>query len=92
MTQNIETQTETASTPMGHVWFVVLISMCFTLGAAWLWHMEGMSDQARHNKAIDDAVTLNTARIAVYRDVLKEQGKDAAVASLSASSFDNYGN
>jgi hypothetical protein len=84
-------QVSSQETPMGHVWFIVLLSMCVTFAGAWIWHIGGMNDQARRNKAVDAVVITNTEQIAHYRDIFKEKGKEAAIASLS-SSPNIYGN
>ena len=76
---------------MGHVWLIICISMVFTFAAAWIWHMDGMNDEERRNKATDDVIIASTEAIAAYRDLLKEKGKEAAVASLP-STTKNYGN
>jgi len=73
----------TSSTPMGRVWLIVLISMCVTFMFSWFWHVSGMNKQLRQNNAADNAVIVNTEAVAHYRDLLKEKGKEAAIASLT---------
>lgn len=77
---------------MGRVWLIVFLSMCFTFGASWLWHVSGMNDQANRNKAVDDAVIMDTEQIAHYRDVLQEKGKEAAESYLTITPLTTYGN
>ena len=77
---------------MVRVWFVVFLSMCFTLIASALWYMSAMNDEVRRDKAIDDPVLANIEHISLYRDVLKEKGKSAAAEYLNTLSPDIYGN
>lgn len=69
-------------TPMGRVWFVVVMTMCFTLFASWMWHQSGMRNAARLNAIEDKPVIDETARISAYLDVLRESGKEAAFEHL----------
>lgn len=77
---------------MGHVWFLVIVSMCFVFGASWIWHVSEMNKEARYNKAADDVIIAETNPISAYRDVLKEKGKSAAASFLATSSSNIYGN
>ncbi|OGZ11671.1 MAG: hypothetical protein A2942_00695 [Candidatus Lloydbacteria bacterium RIFCSPLOWO2_01_FULL_50_20] len=76
---------------MGRVWFIVFLSMCLVFGASWLWHLSDYRAEANRNNAINNAVTRETEAIAYYRDILKDQGKEAAAGYLATSS-DIYGN
>ena len=76
---------------MGRVWLIVLASMCFTLGASWIWHLSGMNGLARKNNAERERIVENTSRITAYRDVLKEEGAERAKEDLK-SQYNTYGN
>lgn len=93
MVDNSAQNSTTGETPMGRVWFIVLLSMCFTLAASWIWHTNGVNNQLRRNKIESDIVIANTAKITPYRDVLKEKGKEAAIEYLAGQSKGStYGN
>ena len=77
---------------MGHVWFIILISVCFTVVASSIWHASGINTQVRQHKAVNEGIIANTARITAYRDVLKEKGKEAAAEYFTAQSKGIYGN
>lgn len=77
---------------MGRVWFLVLLSMCLVFGVSWAWHVRGVNDQVARDKAVDDALMMETRQIALYRDVLERSGKDAAAKYLATSSQNIYGN
>ena len=83
--ENTTNETTTPSTPMGRVWLIVLISMCVTFALSWFWHVSGMNKQLRQNNAADSAVIANTEAVAHYRDLIKEKGKEAAIASLTTN-------
>ncbi len=76
---------------MGRVWLIVLASMCFTLGASWVWHVSEMHAQSRRHDEERERINENIARITAYRDVLKEEGAEKAKEYLMNRS-DTYGN
>ena len=77
---------------MGRVWLIVVISMCLVFAASWIWHINGMNVAIRRDKAIDDPVIFNIERISIYRDVLKEKGKSAALEYLTTINNNTDGN
>ncbi len=90
--ENLEITKEAKQTPMGHIWLIVLTSMCFTFGVSWIWHLSEMRTEDRRNKVKDQPIVESIEEITKYRDTLKESGKDAAAALLATSSLNIYGN
>ena len=66
------------STPMAHVWKMVLLSALFVFAASWIWHLSQMHDVVSRNEKDITKVRADIAQLSAYRDVLKEKGKDAA--------------
>ena len=65
--------------------------MLLTFSVSWMWHINEMNSKARMDKSEDEALIANTERIAAYRDVLKEKGKEGAVEYLETLSLEIHG-